>query len=162
MPIGNRPRDAKGRLIISVTSEERFWPRVSKTPTCWLWQGGKSPKGYGKFWIANKDIRAHRQAWVFTHGPIPIGLVVCHRCDIPSCVNPEHLFLGTQDDNVRDCVIKGRQARGETQSASKLTAEQVLAIRAIEGVSQRELARRFGVTHALIGYVQRRAIWRHI
>lgn len=90
----------------------RFWSKANKTSTCWLWTGGLTPKGYGQF--ACKQInesRAHRFAWIICHGEIPDGLHVCHICDIRHCINPDHLFLGTNQDNVDDKVAKNRQYR---------------------------------------------------
>lgn len=86
-----------------------FWRRVVKTDTCWLWMGAKS-KGYGRYRIVRgaNSRRCHRVSWELAHGPIPPGMVVMHSCDNPSCVNPAHLSLGTQRDNVHDAIAKGR------------------------------------------------------
>lgn len=79
-----------------------------KTP-CVEWQGGRDKDGYGQTVVGGRKQRAHRVAWERIHGPIPAGMKVLHKCDNPPCVNPGHLFLGTQADNVRDCWDKGRQ-----------------------------------------------------
>ena len=76
---------------------------------CWLWFGANSARDYGDFWFNGKMRRAHRVSWELAHGPIPPGMFVCHTCDVPSCVNPDHLFLGDRAANMRDCVKKGRQ-----------------------------------------------------
>jgi len=94
-----------------MTVEERFWKNVKKTDSCWLWtaRGRCGSLGYGQFWLGYKDGKttAHRAAWILTFGD-PKDLYVLHKCDNPLCVNPDHLFLGTQQDNVRDCFSKGR------------------------------------------------------
>src|SRR5574342_284261 len=91
----------------------RFWARVQKTPTCWLWLGTKRHLGYGVVRIGGtrqkrRSILAHRFTWELMYGPIPPGLHVCHHCDNPPCVRPSHLFLGTQRDNMQDAMRKGR------------------------------------------------------
>lgn len=83
---------------------ERFWPKVEKTDGCWLWTANTRPNGYGLF----GSVGAHRVAYELCVGPIPSGMYVCHRCDNPACVRPDHLFVGTQLDNMRDMVTKGR------------------------------------------------------
>lgn len=96
--------------------EERFWPKVNKTETCWLWTGATDEKGYGKlnrgeqaFGQAGGPIAmAHRVAWELTYGPIPDGLNALHKCDTPPCVRPDHLFLGTLAENNDDMWTKGR------------------------------------------------------
>lgn len=82
----------------------RFWSKVNKTASCWLWTGAKGKWGHGSF----QGSSAHRFAYKQLVGPIPDGMFVCHRCDVGSCVNPEHLFLGTQRDNIHDAINKGR------------------------------------------------------
>lgn len=90
----------------------RFWQRVERGPNCWLWSGGTNERGYGKISDDNRrPAYAHRISWEMTNGPIPEGLYVCHHCDNPRCVNPSHLFLGTQKDNLRDMSTKGRGNR---------------------------------------------------
>lgn len=116
---------------------------------CWFWLGFKNHLGYG---VLGKD-RAHRVAYKLFNGPIPKGLSVLHRCDVRSCVNPEHLWLGTQTDNMRDCAIKGRSRTkprfGEQNHASKLTNESVFSLRKMRnetGISFKRLAEIFGVS----------------
>lgn len=98
-----------------MTIGERFWAKVQKTATCWLWTATRNPKGYGLFKIAGTCRPAPRVAWELLHGPIPDGFYVCHTCDNPPCVKPAHLFLGTPTDNARDRVAKGhhRTPRGD-------------------------------------------------
>lgn len=103
--------------------EERFWEKVDKTVECWVWTASRSPDGYGLFKARTYQghggamVRAHRFAWELTNGPVPDGFCVCHRCDNPSCCNPDHLFLGTVIDNNADRDAKGRQSRGEARRA---------------------------------------------
>jgi hypothetical protein len=86
----------------------RFWKKVNRTDSCWLWEGACTRKGYGEYWHKNKVRRAHRVVWEVLHGQIPENMQVCHHCDTPGCVNPHHLFLGTGSDNAVDREQKGR------------------------------------------------------
>ena len=89
-----------------------FWSKVNRQEGCWIWNGSLTKKGYGQFHSKMiKESRAHRVAWLIVHGSIPDDLHVCHTCDVRACVNPDHLFLGTNQDNVNDKVIKNRQYR---------------------------------------------------
>jgi hypothetical protein len=102
--------------------EPRFWSKVAKTTEtdCWFWKASIDVNGYGQFGLAPGQFgaktwtmaKAHRVAWILTHGEIPPGMYLCHTCDMPRCVNPAHLFLGTQTDNMRDCVAKDRHGCG--------------------------------------------------
>lgn len=94
------------------TLEERFWEKVQKGSECWQWAASKNTGGYGKICISGKLVQAHRVAWELSRGNIPQGQCVLHRCDVRSCVNPEHLFLGTHEDNMKDRDKKNRQSRG--------------------------------------------------
>lgn len=90
----------------------RFWAKVSKSDGCWEWIGRKDGGGYGKVYDEGKrDLCAHRVAWALTYGPAPHDAQVLHRCDNPACVRPDHLFLGTNTDNMRDMVAKGRHSQ---------------------------------------------------
>lgn len=146
-----------------------FWSKVDQTADsdgCWVWHGGYWQDGYGRYGKTSE--RAHRVAWELTNGPIPVGMVVCHRCDNRFCVNPSHLFLGTQADNIADKVKKGRQSKGPEHGrykCCKLTPDDVRAIRKIwseGGVTQRELAAAFGVDQARISEVVNRKTFKHI
>lgn len=154
------------------TAEERFWAKVEKGDGCWLWSGSRLPEGYGCFWDGTyrsttphrpRIVRAHRWLYAHLHGPIGAGMEVCHSCDNTSCVNPEHLFLGTHAENMRDMVRKGRaDNRGDRNGRAKLSAEDIATIRREstgrwgEGM---EFARRFGVTSATISKVIRGDTW---
>lgn len=148
--------------------EARFWTKVHKTDGCWLWTACCDKKGYGAIGIGSrsdgtrKTELAHRMSFRLANGDIPDAQHVLHRCDNPRCVNPAHLFLGTNDENVADMVAKKRHARGEGHGNAKLTAEQVREIRELHagGDSQVSLGRRFGVSQPAVCYVVRGVNWR--
>ncbi len=152
---------------MKLTPRERFLAKVCPEPNggCWLWRGQLNQSGYGILWLAGRARLAHRVAWLFFHGEIPLGLLVCHKCDVRACVNPEHLFLGTHTDNARDREEKGRSMLGEKVHSAKLSAKQVSRIKAMlaEGhMNISELARAFGVTHATINSIKRGNTWRRV
>lgn len=139
----------------------RFWSKVEKTEGCWLWTGNFGPKGYGTIGAGGKQWRAHRLAWLLENGEIPENLFVCHHCDNVKCVRASHLFLGTNTDNMRDMVQKGRQSR--KPSHTKLTAEQVISARQRHPqVCYRELAREFGVTFECVKNAVRGFTWANL
>ena len=142
------------------STADRFWSYVHKTDSCWLWRG-HIENGYGRLCFNRKDTRAHRVAWTLTHGNIPGGLLVLHKCDVRLCVRPDHLFLGTTRDNVNDAISKHRHTRGEMHGNHKLTADDVRFIRA-STESNRSLATRFGVHITRIGHIRARKSWRHV
>jgi hypothetical protein len=143
---------------------ERFWKFVAKTDSCWLWTANRDNKGYGRL----DRTLAHRLSWEIAHGPIPDGLFVCHNCpggDNPACVNPDHLFLGTQADNMKDAGLKRRLPHGSSQHNAKLTEAAVCEIRsryASGDSTQQELADEFGVTNGNISVIINRKSWRHV
>lgn len=129
---------------------------------CWNWLGCKLNTGYGQIWAGGRARSTHRLSFELHRGVIPAGMNICHRCDNRLCINPDHMFLGTNAENMADKVSKGRQARGESIAQSKLTEEDVIAIRASKGISQTSIAKQFGVSHDLIALVRSRKIWRHV
>jgi hypothetical protein len=145
----------------------RFWRKVEKGEDCWEWVGFRGPLGYGRTTIKKRLFLAHRVAWALSFGPIPPGLWVLHHCDNPPCVRPEHLFLGTQQDNVEDMWAKGRQKdvfmvpRGSSHSFAKLSDEQVIVIKH-RAESSRTLALEFGVGHKTILKIKSGVSWRHL
>jgi hypothetical protein len=102
------PLQAGNAHWASIDLEEKFWAQVTKTETCWLWTGTKNGGGYGVFTPHKRFTTTHRYSYELKHGAIPDGLAVCHSCDVPSCVNPDHLWLGTGKDNMDDMRTKGR------------------------------------------------------
>lgn len=145
---------------------KRFWEKVDRSAGddgCWLWTAGKKRKGYGVFSLKSKDRTAHRVSWAIHTGSIPDDLHCLHRCDCPPCVNPAHLFLGTNADNVADKTAKNRQVKGESSTKAKLTEKQVIEIRLNAGKSTAvELAKQYGVTSAVIRKVITRDTWKHV
>ena len=149
--------------------EERFWARVQKAETCWLWTGRLDRCGYGRVRIRDegrcRSIPAHRVAFALQHGAIPDGgRVLMHQCDTPACVRPDHLIEGSHRDNVRDRVERGRCARGERNGRAKLAAEdvQLIYVELSAGVSASALARRFGVDVKTICAIRDGRTWRHL
>jgi hypothetical protein len=140
----------------------RFWSRVRKTDGCWLWTGQRDDDGYGllgRGGYGGGTVRVHRYSWELHNGkPVPDGMQVCHTCDNPTCVNPDHLFVGTSKDNARDCVAKGRRA-------TRLTEAQVIEIRrriAAGEASQRQVARELGLAQTTIARIVHRRRWAHL
>ena len=130
-----------------------FWAKVNKTDDCWLWTGYRNWAGYGLIHngAINKRVITHRFSWEIANGPIPEGLNVLHRCDVPACVNPGHLFLGTVKENMVDKARKGRDP------VSQLTADQVRDIRGLFGkMKQKDIAARFNVNHGVISKLKKR------
>lgn len=149
---------------------ERFWSKVDKSDNhdhCWLWTDKPNPKGYGSIGVSGKTYRAHRVSYELAYGPIPDGLNVLHTCDNRICVNPNHLFIGTQLENIQDRDIKGRQTRGESHPRSKLTEDQVLAMRKryipfcrVNGANQ--IARELGVRICAVLDAVNKVTWKFL
>lgn len=130
---------------------------------CWIWMAGCASTGYGRVEYRCRRYGAHRFSYETFKGPVPAGLHVLHRCDMPLCVNPEHLFLGTNADNIRDRDAKGRsnRARGERQGAAKLSVDAVVDIRT-SPLTRKALAAKYGVHHTTITAVLTGRTWLHV
>lgn len=160
------PRGHYKRTLIPIAI--RLASHVTKTDTCWLWTGCKSAFGHGQIGAGAHEpntpkrlLQTHRVAWELVNGPIPDGMFVLHRCDVPNCVRPDHLFLGTKADNSADMISKSRQKKGRDLPQTKLSAADVANIR--ESVEpQRVLADRYGVSRSTISYARTRRNWSHI
>lgn len=163
---------------------ERFWARVAIAgpDDCWHWRGSRKTTGYGHFQVCRKPRRTHRVAFALEYGAVPYDAYVLHHCDQPSCVNPYHLWLGTQSDNIRDCQQKGRHRGGrgrrgehrirqrhgvccgERHGMAKLTTANVLEIRQRwhGGERQAALAREFGVSRPAMFQIVHGRSWCHV
>lgn len=161
-----------------------FWDHVNKSETCWEWQGHCSKGGYGVVSFSGKQILAHRASYEMNFGPIPTGHFVCHRCDNPKCVRPDHLFLGAPVDNVRDMLSKGRNKcnppmgqdhwarknpekvrRGSANNKAKLTEKQVAEIRekyASGKYTQTQLSGEYQISQQVISKVINKKLWSHV
>jgi HNH endonuclease len=164
-----RPETPGNELRPTLTTQERFDAKVDKETSQTFWNGTRchewtayiAPNGYGNFRLNKKTEYAHRMAWILKNGPIPDGLFVLHRCDNRKCVNTEHHFLGTFDDNMDDMGSKGRRAVGEKLPQAKVTEE---IARAIKGSSEKQavLAARYGVTQGQISMIKSGKSWAHV
>ena len=136
---------------------------------CHEWYGAIQSNGYGVLRVDGKPMLSHRISWELENDSVPKGMCVLHRCDNRRCVNPEHLFVGTQADNMRDAVSKGRMGnknpmKGEGHARSRLTEDDVRAIRCAHesGETNSSIARRYDVSGTHIGYIVNRKLWKHI
>lgn len=147
---------------------DRFWAKVDKSggsDACWLWTASRDPSGYGKFGLAHgKTVNAHRFSLSLKLGRMPDGLA-CHSCDNRQCVNPKHLSEGTPQSNMKECIDRGRTAKGASAiHRAKLSAIEVTAIRSLKdcGKTHRQIAAEFGVTHRTVGRILSGEGWKHI
>lgn len=164
LPIGTRA---------PASLEERFWRHVRKTDSCWLWVGSsKDGRGYGQIGSGGRGgklILVHRLSYIMHKGEIPDGMFVMHACDNPRCVNPEHLSVGTNSDNINDAIAKGRMhpvpppiQRGSDQHTSKLKESDVRFIRDNPDILAHDLAKKYGTNATSIYKVRSRKTWNHI
>lgn len=145
----------------------RFWAKVDRSGECWTWTASRKAFGYGRFMLNGRQWTAPRVSWTITHGQIPTGRHILHRCDNPPCVRPDHLLLGDNTDNSADKVTKGRQAfnHGSKSGMSKLDEVKVIAIRdryAAGSATIPQLAADYGVSVGLVGQIITGRIWKHV
>lgn len=165
---GEPRRFAIGHRAFARTKEEAFWKYVTPqdSDSCWLWQSSTSSRGYGKFTYKGKTHAAHRFSYELHHGPLNEGQMACHTCDNPACCNPHHLFAGTPLDNVIDKMEKGRHrwAKGKESPHAKLSEQDVRNIRNLreQGLTQREIAERFGIGQAQVHRIVHYQRWAHV
>ncbi len=162
-------------MLFSDSDIVRFNSRVQQGEGCWVWAGAthKEPKPYGVFYAAGRNWLAHRVAWRLAYGVVPDGLFVCHHCDNHRCVRPDHLFVGTNSENILDASGKKRlfgqrptdvTVRGERHGIAKLNEAAVRQLRALHatGVRVTSLARMFGVSRRAIDFAVSRETWGHV
>jgi HNH endonuclease len=144
--------------------EQRFWPKVLKTDSCWIWTAHTNACGYGRIWYG-KAIETHRASWEMHFGAIPEGLCVLHKCDNPPCVNPDHLWLGTHADNMKDCARKRRIRSpglcGENNPGSRLTRPEVREMRRLYAMkyTMAELSGYFAVSVSTVSRIINNHLW---
>lgn len=164
-------RQKRGASLLDVSTRGKLEARLKKNSAakdgesgCIEWTGFIGVNGYGTIKVSGKTWLSHRVAYELYNAPIPPGMCVCHECDNRACINPKHLFIGTNADNSADMSAKGRSARGEKQGASKLNECSVIEIRSriAAGESHSKIANCFGVSRALIGRINRRECWSHL
>jgi len=165
-------KSARDSSKLSTPLLDRFWSRVVKSDGCWMWMSPPPKNGYGRISVNGRLWSVHRLSYQMHFGDIPAGLFVCHHCDNRRCVRPDHLFLGTSLDNVRDMIAKGRSRHpnppphpGELHGQARLTASQVIEMRrayaAGEG-SYAQMAARFGVHPQTVASIIQGKRWRHL
>jgi len=154
--LGNNQFSSKTKLELF---QEKYI--MDENTGCWNWIARKNPKGYGQFHLGKTIYQAHRASWVLYKGEIPEGLWVLHICDNPSCVNPNHLFLGTNDDNMKDMARKGRSTRGERSHTCKINEDIVKEIRNSKETAK-QLSKKFGLSVYGIYQVKYRKTWKWV
>lgn len=147
-----------------VALDERFWSKVQKSDDCWEWTAYKDSWGYGIFGYKGKTVRAHRHSYLAYFGPYNNELLVCHSCDNPACVRPDHLFLGTNQDNAQDAVQKNRTAYGPRNHKTKLTEKEVLDIVNLwrQGVPRKIISQRFNIDASVVTRIMSGQCWRRL
>jgi len=157
-------------MTIPLKYINRFFEKINFDGDCWEWMAAKNSDGYGDMWVTDRLVKAHRISWMIANGSIPNGMCICHHCDNPGCVNPDHLFMGTHSDNMKDAAMKGRnkipRSTGEEHGISKLNETEVLSIRDEyrdpDHPSMIELGNKYNVSGATICLIVNRKTWQHI
>lgn len=154
-------------ILVDDVIRERFWSKVRRTDSCWLWTAANRGNGYGCMRVSRMLIDSHVLSWRIENNgsPLPPGMIVCHRCDVRGCVRPDHLFLGTYSDNLRDSMSKGRTfLRGEQKGNAVLNDNAVREIRRMnrDGFGATRIARALNLNrYAIRGVLEGRS-WRHV
>lgn len=154
-------------MHITQAEEQRFHEKyiIDEETGCWLWQAARSGRGYGTMKIGGRKEAAHRISYELHKGPIPDGLLGCHKCDVRLCVNPEHIFLGTNMDNTQDMINKGRQRyvgqKGAANPKAILDEKKVRVIIKLiaKGMNNRAIANQFGVSHGTVSLIRLGKCW---
>lgn len=163
---GCRLTAPKGGVTLYADAADAILKNASPEPNtgCWLWAGGSGRAGSGRISLRKTEVFAHRLSYEAFVGAIPVGRLVCHKCDTPACVNPEHLFLGTQSENMSDAARKGRTTIGVRNAMARVTDDDVRSIRVArrEGYTLREIAAQFGISEANACLIATGKTWKHV
>lgn len=154
-------------MKLSDSDKQHFEGMIKKIPDgCWLFTGTNNGMGYGVIRIGGEQQKAHRVAYVLYVNNIPEGICICHTCDNPICVNPAHLFAGTQKDNMQDMKAKGRHGYGETNSRAKLKEHQVIEIRkryaTDKYIRQEILAKEYNISRSALSFIVTNKTWKYL
>ena len=150
--------------LVNIVPYDIFASHIEKTENCWLWKGRADKNGYGRFSYANNTVLTHRFSYAKHNGEFDDSLKVLHRCDNPPCLNPAHLFLGTQSANMQDMMQKKRYSKGSSRYNAKLDETKVKLIKGLlkQGEKGTAIARNFGVDQSVISDIKRGIMWRHV
>ncbi len=144
--------------VIAEKVRRRFETRFVRSSGCWQWTGGKDNDGYGMFWLRGTNVHASRASYEIYTAPVPRSKQVCHRCDNPGCVNPDHLFLGTQKENVQDSIRKGRRIRNRKIIDEKMARKIHSLI--VDGLKSREISESLSVSIYIANDIRSGRTWR--
>lgn len=161
----NDPKRSIDRKTYDEDMKVKLIKNIKNVNECWEWQKFRLKKGYGKFSYKRKSYLAHRISWILFKGTIPKDIYVCHKCDNPPCVNPDHLFLGDQRANIRDMVKKNRRDfKCENAPSRKLSSKDVLQIRQMidTGIKIKEISKFFHITHGHVRAIKHRKCWKKL